>query len=144
VARERHDTKHTILDIDTAVDAFLAAQAGMPAVGVPAGTPGGAFGYSRSTTAPTVVPLGAANEAIGGARDSQQGDAGEAVPVARLDSQDIELLHEFMARRTSLGKEPRRRLAQSLARRLSVRLEQAPPVPERIEEFLESVARALR
>ncbi len=63
--------------------------------------------------------------------------------LSRLSEADIELLHEFMARRERLKGPARVRLAQGLAVRLSAQLGQAAPARANVEPWLEMLARAL-
>jgi uncharacterized RDD family membrane protein YckC len=142
VARERHDAGNAVLNIDAAADAFLAAHSGSA--------------HSASATAPPSVPalaiphstnIHASEYSIRVSEESSPppeiADPREAALLARLEDQDIELLHEFMTRRGQLQAVPRERLAHSVARRLTARFEQPMPTPELIEPFLENVARAL-
>ena len=149
VARERHDARNVVLDIDAAADAFLAAHSGSAYSG---------SAYSGSATASTASSAGSAvavhttniqaSEYSIRVNDNSPPpsvavDPREAALLARLDAQDMELLHEFMTRRSQLQALPRERLAHSVARRLTARFEQSMPSPELIEPFLENVARAL-
>jgi uncharacterized RDD family membrane protein YckC len=149
VARERHDARNVVLDIDAAADAFLAAHSGSAYSG---------SAYSGSATASTASSAGSAvavhttniqaSEYSIRVNDNSSPpsvavDPREAALLARLDAQDMELLHEFMTRRSQLQALPRERLAHSVARRLTARFEQSMPSPELIEPFLENVARAL-
>jgi uncharacterized RDD family membrane protein YckC len=151
VARERHDAHNTVLDIDAAADAFLAAHSGgLPSSSVLSSSmPSGAPAISRSSQTTLVhgTNVQASEYSIrvnqASAPPMAVADPQEAALLARLDAQDMELLHEFMTRRGQLQAVPRERLAQSLARRLTARFEQPMPAPELIEPFLENVARAL-
>jgi uncharacterized RDD family membrane protein YckC len=135
VARERHDACNTILDIDAAADAFLAAHAGSaPAATTPMPAMPAATNIQTSEYSITV------NKA---ASPTAVADPREAALLALLDAQDMELLHEFMTRRNQLQAAPRERLAHSVARRLTARFDQPMPPLELIEPFLENVARAL-
>jgi uncharacterized RDD family membrane protein YckC len=140
VARERHDARNMVLDIDAAADAFLAAHAG----GAPAATAHSATTPTPATPVATNVQTSEYSITVNqAAAPTAVKDPREAALLARLDAQDIELLHEFMTRRGQLQAVPRERLAHSLARRLTARFEQPMPPPELIEPFLENVARAL-
>jgi hypothetical protein len=127
VARERHDACNTILDIDAAADAFLAAHAGSaPAATTPMPAMPAATNIQTSEYSITV------NKA---ASPTAVADPREAALLALLDAQDMELLHEFMTRRNQLQAAPRERLAHSVARRLTARFDQPMPPLELIEPF---------
>jgi hypothetical protein len=137
VTREQHDATRRILDIDTAVDAFLAAHA--------------------ATSSPSAQPPAMPSTILQPA-DSLEATAATASRVQQpgmesgtntmawlwsLDDQDRELVHEFMVRRTQLQAAARSRLAVSLAARLCAKLGQPAPAAADSEPFLEEVAHAL-
>ncbi|HEX8237419.1 MAG TPA: RDD family protein [Abditibacteriaceae bacterium] len=148
VARERHDAHNTVLNIDAAADAFLAAYSGgVPAGSITSDTAASGATLTKSPLAVHTTNVQASEYSIRineASAPAAVADPREAALVARLDAQDIELLHEFMTRRSRLQAVPRERLAHSVARRLTDRFQQPMPSPELIEPFLENVARALR
>ena len=136
VARERpHGARRLVLDIDDAVDAFIAAATAQPASVTPTQPTvmAASDGASDTLTAsPTVVP------------DSIRQDAEAAAMTIRISAQDYELAREFLLRRTTMQPIARYRLANSLAARLSHKLGEAPPAESDAEAFLERVTRIIQ
>ncbi|MDQ3815532.1 MAG: RDD family protein [Armatimonadota bacterium] len=131
VIRERRDVaRRQVLDINTAVEAFLAAAS---STGIPA-TPAAATSATPSSVTSAQPPVAA----------SAPIDPEVAAILMRLDEEDYELAREFLRRRATLQPAARQRLAYSLATRLSLKLGQPMPAPEDIEPYIEVMARTLQ
>jgi len=129
VVRERRDAmKNQVLDINTAVDAFLASAGSADTASRPEET---AVSRGPATT-PAVQPAEADIDP-------------ELAPwLRRLNEEDYELVREFLRRRDTLQPIARERLGRNLATRLSLKLNRAAPPPQEVESFLETLAHALQ
>ena len=132
VARERGDlASRKVLDIQTAVEQFLASSLPLDAV------PEASQSAARSTPA--------APEALASAPDAgTSADAEAAAMLKKLNAQDYELARDFLIRRDKLPAAARLRLGESLASRLSAKLGRSTPAAEEAEAFLNEIVTRLR
>ncbi len=132
VARERGDlATRKVLDIQTAVEQFLASSLPVDAV------PDWLSSKKASTPATPSTPVIAPNV-------ESSADAEVAAMLRKLNAQDYELARDFLIRREKLPAAARSRLAQSLAVRFSARLGQSTPPAAQQEEFLNEIVTRLR
>lgn len=136
VARERpQGARRLVLDIDDAVDAFMAATTAQPTTSPPA-QPTVAAAASVAPNSPIEPPL------IVPATTRQNAEA--AALTIRISPQDYELAREFLLRRAVMQPVARYRLANSLAIRLSHKLGDAPPAEQDAEAFLERITHIIQ
>lgn len=151
VARERGDiASRKVLDIESAVEQFLAASLPVETV-------------SETPNAPVHnLPVDLGSPQTIASLEQQQpqhqepthqsavqtpesgADAEAAAMLRRLNAQDYELARDFLIRREKLPNAARLRLAQSLAARLSAKLQINPPSDLEAELFLNEVVTRLR
>lgn len=121
VARERRGgEKKPVLQISEAIEAFLHPGEESPRRETPVDTP----------IAPSIDVQRIDNDPAG------------AAVRARLDQEDYELVRDYLARREQLPEAARKRLVESLAMRLAIKLNRPAPAEFEREALLEEVARA--
>ena len=137
VAKERGDlATRKVLDIQTAVEQFLASNLPVDAV------PDWLSSTARSTPATPSTPVIA--PAAQSSTVESSADAEIAAMLKKLNAQDYELARDFLIRRNKLPAAARLRLGESLATRLSAKLERSTPAPSEAEAFLNEIVTRLR
>jgi len=136
VARERGDlTTKKVLDIESAVEAFLSS--GLPLEPAPVQSAAPAAIAAEGST-PFAAPEAQTT-------DSQpETDAEVTAMLRRMDAQDYELARDFLIRRDKLPEATRLRLSQSLASRLHAKLGESTPFVGDAEAFLNEIVMRLR
>lgn len=146
VARERSDlASRKVLDIQTAVEQFLAA--GSPLEMVPESSDKAARSTPAAPSTPvTIQTLEGQNleNPVAAPTTENPADAEVAAMLRRLNAQDYELARDFLIRRDKLPEAARLRLGQSLAARLSARLQVSTPAATEAEAFLNEIVVRLR